>query len=319
MPKMPWAKRVPASAKRNEDISASAPATVEQLSSPHKAGMSYASSPRFASPAHSKDDKTYSSFSPFRASESTVILSKVITAPKDWCDEGLLIPHEALRQDLFAADEVLKCLKNDGTAAWKLANFFIWFREYHYPNVHHHHDAEELIYFPWMRSRVALPEKLAKDHDFLIAQMDKIDSLYTHGAELDAAATGELIAALQREWGTYKEFMVEHLAEEESVVPALLRENFTIEEEAAVIDKIIQSLGLTGNKLFLPLIIDAMQRWGGERKVAEFKQNIPPPILFLLDYFWTPDYLNRQKLLLHSLKADEDPLKPQPSCVLFGG
>ena len=84
-----------------------------------------------------------------------------------------------------------------------------------------------------MRSRVVLPEKLAKDHEFLVAQMDEIDGLYT-AAELDAAATGALIASLQRAWGAYKDFMVEHLAEEEEVVPALLRENFTVEEEAAV-------------------------------------------------------------------------------------
>jgi len=259
----------------------------------------------------------YSSFSPFHASESTQILSKVITAPKDWCDEGLLIPHEAVRQDLFDADEALQSLKNDETAAWKLANFYTWYREYHYPNIHHHHDAEEHIYFPWMRSRCVLPEKLAKDHEFLVAQMDEIDGLYT-ADELDAAATGALIANLQRAWVAYKDFMVEHLAEEEEVVPALLRENFTVEEEAAVVDKIIQSLGLAGNKTFLPNIVDAMARWGGERKVAEFRQNIPPPILFLLDYFWTPDFVNRQKKLLQSLKADEDPFERQPTCGPLG-
>ena len=31
------------------------------------------------------------------------------------------------------------------------------------------------------------------------------------------------------------------------------------------VDTILESLGLAGNKAFLPLILDAMARWGGEQ------------------------------------------------------
>ena len=46
--------------------------------------------------------------------------------------------------------------------------------------------------------------------------------------------------------------MFEHLAEEEQFVPSLLRENFTQSEEKEMTNQIIQSLGLSGNKMALP-------------------------------------------------------------------
>ena len=51
--------------------------------------------------------------------------------------------------------------------------------------------------------------------------------------------------------------MFEHLAEEEQIVPTILRENFTQNEEKKIVEKIIQSLGLSGNKMALPWIIDS--------------------------------------------------------------
>ena len=84
------------------------------------------------------------------------------------------------------------------------------------------------------------------------------------------------------------------------------------------VDTILESLGLAGNKAFLPLILDAMARWGGARKVAEFKETLPPPTRFLHAHFWQPDYEQRQLLLLRSLMQDDDPFAPQPGIAFCG-
>ena len=69
--------------------------------------------------------------------------------------------------------------------------------------------------------------------------------------------------------------MFEHLAEEEQFVPTILRENFTQSEEKEMIDQIIQSLGLNGNKMALPWIIDSMKLWSNKKKVDDLYNSLP--------------------------------------------
>ena len=142
----------------------------------------------------------------------------------------------------------------------------------------------------------------------------------TAGDKLNRRATAALIASLQTEWKLLRALTETHFTKEEALLPALLRGgNFTVEEEAATVGKILSSLGLAGNKAFLPLILDAMARWGGARKVAEFKHNLPSPTLFLHAHLWQTDYEQRQLLLLRSLMQDDDPFAPQPGCIAICG
>jgi len=275
-------------------------------------GVDYSASPRFAlSPSKGRFFSSFSKWCEQGAHGGPT--SRIIRQPQDWCDEGLLIPHEAIREALFDAAEALRHLEPRASKMWKVDNFFTWYLQYHLPSIHHHHDAEEQIYLPWMATRVAIPEKLAADHVELLETMDSIRALYDtrfdKACASDAAAEA-LVADLRAAWAGYSMMMQDHLAEEEEVIPALLRANFTVEEEAVVVGEIIASLGLDGNKKFLPNIIDAMSRWGGEKKVEEFMLNIPPPIRFLYATFWQPDYENNQKALLRSLKAEHDPFEP---------
>ena len=65
--------------------------------------------------------------------------------------------------------------------------------------------------------------------------------------------------------------MFEHLNEEEQVVPGLLRKHkVTQQEEGEVVNRILEGLGLDGNKVMLPWIVDAMGRWGGKEMVNDF-------------------------------------------------
>ncbi len=46
------------------------------------------------------------------------------------------------------------------------------------PFVHEHHDIEEKLYFPWLQTRVVIPDKqFAKGHESLVAMLDEINGI----------------------------------------------------------------------------------------------------------------------------------------------
>merc|ERR1711998_120959 len=72
------------------------------------------------------------------------ITSTVIREPKDWQDESLLIPHEPIRRMMKEADALIPLIDQ----VWKVQRFFCWYNDVFHFYVHHHHDAEEEIFFP---------------------------------------------------------------------------------------------------------------------------------------------------------------------------
>ena len=53
-----------------------------------------------------------------------VIRSKVITDPKDWADEGILIPHEAIRLTLARMVKSIDSIEPEKDKSAPLKNFF---------------------------------------------------------------------------------------------------------------------------------------------------------------------------------------------------
>ena len=84
--------------------------------------------------------------------------------------------------------------------------------------------------------------------------------------------------------------MLVHLQEEEANIPAILRANFTQEEEDACIQKILKKEGTSGLRLFLPPVIMAMQEWASQEFVDQFLCSIPPPLRMLYTNYYLPDY-----------------------------
>ena len=158
----------------------------------------------------------------------------------------------------------------------KLALFKKYY-EIFYQCVHHHHDIEEQMVFPWIQERMKgekLPERLASDHVTLMALMEDIkDGDYT----FDELAPKVLKLC---------KFTSSHLDEEEQIFPAILKKNVTIEEWKPLEGQIIKSLGLKGNSVFLPWIIDQMYKWGGEKQVNGFLSNVPGPIKTFYETKW---------------------------------
>lgn len=101
--------------------------------------------------------------------------SKIHKNPQGWEEEGILFPHEGVR---FLIQEFSDALINmDPLPSWKWDNVSTWYEEYLYSVVHHHHDAEEKIYLPWIQGRVSVPAKISAEHPGLMQTMDDLGLL----------------------------------------------------------------------------------------------------------------------------------------------
>ena len=263
----------------------------------------------------SSDVKSKSSGLENVTKESESILSPNFTEADltEWTNCSLLIPHEPIRSGLNTLIEITDSRQryyqsqdiygNDCRWGKQIKMVFQWYNDILYRYVLHHHDAEEAIYFPWLQERTEkLPEKLTKDHLKLVEIMEDIRRL--EQTFFDPSRTGLLrkdkfivnLRELHRASLVLRYSMMEHLNEEELIVPGLLRKHGVTEKEhQVVVDRIISSLGLKGNKIGLPWIIDCMMQWGGPEQVKEFRSGIPWPIRFLNKNLWNSHYIKNNK------------------------
>lgn len=92
--------------------------------------------------------------------------------PIDWADISLLVPHEAIRREMTRMCLSINKLNESRGEAWQVVYFCEWFTDQFAAMVHEHHDNEEVIYFPWIATKVELPDKkLSEGHKELIAQI----------------------------------------------------------------------------------------------------------------------------------------------------
>ena len=224
-----------------------------------------------------------------------MITSIVISNPQDWADESILLPHELIRNAIIRMETVLYTENFGDYSDWKMQYFHKWYKNYFYNFVHHHHKIEEDIYFPFLKTKANIPEKVVTDHTELLKLLDEIKETQNLGILRDKIQN-------------LKNKMFEHLAEEEQFVPTILRENFTQSEEKEMIDQIIQSLGLSGNKMALPWIIDSMKLWSNKKKVDDLYNSLPIFIKILYNCNWLSDYKKNNIGLLQAI-LDNKPIK----------
>lgn len=240
--------------------------------------------------------------------------SRIIKDPKDWCDGGILIPHETIRwwdKQILEALEVYDPIGKPDTA-WKTDVLFNFLEQYYVACIHHHHDAEEKIYNPGIEAKGGkITDKIKTDHEVLIKMLDAIPS---YRAKVESAAG---VAEFKQHMKTMLTTMEDHLAEEEQDYPRVLRAHLTEADEKALVEQIIQGLGLDGNKKFLPPLMYAMCMWKGEKEAFEWLEaNPPPPIRMMFHQCWLSDFNENQLKPLMALKKDEFFSPEAPTCNL---
>eukprot|EP00243_Klebsormidium_subtile_P006291 TRINITY_DN263_c0_g4_i2.p2 TRINITY_DN263_c0_g4~~TRINITY_DN263_c0_g4_i2.p2 ORF type:complete len:274 (+),score=89.71 TRINITY_DN263_c0_g4_i2:420-1241(+) len=242
--------------------------------------------------------------------------SAVIPVVSHWSDASLLTPHEPIRNDLARMERLLQAPFFDGTQPWKVKAFFKWYNDWFYPNVHHHHDIEETIFFPAVKARCdVIPERMAADHEGLIHMLDEIRAMevrfkpLTRGGPAPSLSERRHVAEeLRQKVAHMAAELREHIAEEERFFTPVIKEKFTKEEHHQLVDRIIKAAGLSGNAKMGPWIVHSMYKWAGKDYVEkEFRAGIPAPIKFLFDHFWYPKYLKKAVRGLDVLELEADP------------
>jgi hemerythrin-like domain-containing protein len=114
--------------------------------------------------------------------------------PRDWADAAFLIPHEAIRRELTAmcrsVDQLVHLATNDANTSethkadydgWRAVYFCEWFISPLTDLIHEHHGNEEIIYFPWVKTKADLSEwdaeKLSHGHEDLMEMMARAGDL----------------------------------------------------------------------------------------------------------------------------------------------
>src|SRR6185312_12827862 len=110
------------------------------------------------------------------------------------------------------------------TRYWKIDRFFKWYNKYFYSPVHHHHDIEEQIFFPWIltQGNIVLPDRMSADHKTLLKGLSDIRDMEPQFKQAhnksDTALLETLCQQLRQRVSALCELMYDHLAEEEKVV-----------------------------------------------------------------------------------------------------
>ena len=158
-------------------------------------------------------------------------------------------------------------------------NVFFIFLFLSYPSVEEHHDAEEEVYFPWIKSKAEYPEKeFSISHEILSAKMESMKVACEAICQRRGRDCVVEIATLKGSVPAFVSNMRAHLREEEETIPVLLRDNFTREEEGEIVGRIAQAGGLTLTQKFLPAILLAMREWATPDAYEELCASLPPPV-----------------------------------------
>jgi len=195
--------------------------------------------------------------------------------------------------------------------------FFKWYNTFFYVAVHHHHHFEETLYIPWLKTKVKqFPPKIADDHKQLLALLDEVKNIEKEFIDSGNDRTKLLSVAdsLRKRIQTLVGHMNEHSAEEETIIPPILKEHFSEKEEDLIVKQIIKHNGLTGNRMELPWIIAALERWGPDVLKDKFYPKLPGPVKHLYFKYWKNEYEMTNAGLIQSLKLDKQPPDPVQRC-----
>ena len=90
--------------------------------------------------------------------------------------DGWFRIHNALRGEMFKFKAVLEKLASTPLEPWQVSALQTYWQG-HSALVHDHHDHEDKLFTPMIKTRCEYPEKLEADHDELVALMEEITGI----------------------------------------------------------------------------------------------------------------------------------------------
>jgi len=237
--------------------------------------------------------------------------SRSLKKPHSREEKLLLLPHNGIR---FLMDELLNAVRSmDPSVQWKWENLDIWYDEYFYLTVQQHSDAEENIYLPWVqatRAKIRMSGLTANDREqqypLPMKALDVTSEVIKAGRQADHSQKSGIQVQLCQVVEEMVSKMHDHLAEQEEIVPRLIKKaGCTRAEQDTLMMETIQSLTFNSNKVVLPIMVHALRLSSGLEKAEAFVQNLPLPDRFLYTSSWAPDFQTRHRLLIRSVHKDE--------------
>jgi iron-sulfur cluster repair protein YtfE (RIC family) len=234
------------------------------------------------------------------------------TGSKLWNEASLLVPHEVIRNDIIRLWRAVSPENFKPVEPWKVDNWFKYYTEYFYTGVHQHHDLEEKIYVPWIKSKVSyIPEKLSDDHKQLMSLLDKIKNkkkdfewAFSHkdsvGADLAGTELYELVKDLMDK-------MFLHLAEEERIFPSILKDSFSEVEHDQITQTILRTMSMREVAKTIPITLKCMEQWATPQQIETFRAQMPPFVRFMNDSLWKKTLETKTLPLLEDIVANKKP------------
>eukprot|EP00304_Pavlova_gyrans_P016101 CAMPEP_0206034330 /NCGR_PEP_ID=MMETSP1466-20131121/1265_1 /ASSEMBLY_ACC=CAM_ASM_001126 /TAXON_ID=44452 /ORGANISM="Pavlova gyrans, Strain CCMP608" /LENGTH=319 /DNA_ID=CAMNT_0053408607 /DNA_START=50 /DNA_END=1010 /DNA_ORIENTATION=- len=158
---------------------------------------------------------------------------------KDWVpaeSSGWMWAHHAIRADFEDTLIILARMRDaPKIEPWEIDELKLWFARVS-ENVHHHHDNEEKVFFPKIRERVALPERLTADHKTMLAALTEAD------AAVNAIRSQSDVSKAYTKVKAVQDMMLPHLKEEEDdTLPAMMKQ-FTPKDFAPIEQKMVKAM-----------------------------------------------------------------------------
>ena len=165
---------------------------------------------------------------------------------------------------------------------------------------------------------MVMPQRMTDDHKTLLKQLDAIAAMEQQFAGcMDDTQLNVLADELRQRMTTMCDNMREHLAEEERIVPPLLRDHFTEDETLSVTGKIIGSRGMD-NFYLVPNELICQQRAGGDDSVRYLMSLMPGFMRQHYRRFSVTWYAVEQLAYIDDIMIDSDTEPKQAKARGFG-
>ena len=232
-----------------------------------------------------------------------------------WYVNALLVPHEPVRYLLLMLERSVQPQYFQPVRAWKVQRLFHYYRHVVLMFVDMHHAAEDVTYFPWIRTRAPLPDRLNDEHEGLHAKLEAITAMEHTLQSCKSEAERSRWATELRE-RMEAEFVCEHLAEEETLLIPILRDRFTEQEHDAIRKEMAAHLPPSARPMSLALCCAGQLRAGGDAQLNKFLSEQSPPAVKMWQGMARPQ-LEAEMAYVDSITLDQDDEPPFDKSRLF--